>query len=173
MRTRRPGQRPHARLLPTLFDRLRDDAPQRTEEAAGSFTATRAQMRDIVQRDLGYLLNTTNRADEIDAERYPQVAASVLNYGVPSVTGAYLSEQRWSTLVAVMRRAITDFEPRLDPDALQILPLHKNDAAHHYNVLVFEIRGFIRMDPYPMAFTAHTRLDLETHQMNVRFVEGA
>lgn len=39
-------------------------------------------MREILQRDLTYLLNTTNREDEIDRTRYPEAASSTINYGV-------------------------------------------------------------------------------------------
>jgi len=172
MHERRPPRRPNTQLLPTLFDRLRDDAPQRQTESADEYTVTRAQMREIIQRDLTYLLNTNNREDEIDRKRYPAAASSTLNFGVPPVAGSYLSGHKWSDIVMIVRRAILDFEPRLIPGSLEVKPLLQENAPQRYNTLVFEIRGLVHMDPYPMAFTAQSSLDLETSRMHVRSIHA-
>lgn len=170
MSEHRTPRRPNTQLLPTLFDRLRDDAPLRQTENPTDYTVTRAQMREILQRDLTYLLNTTNREDEIDRVQYPQAAASAVNYGVPPVAGAYMSGHKWADIVKIVRRAILDFEPRLISGSLEVKPLRKDDAPMRYNMLVFEISGLIHMDPYPMAFTAQSSLDLETGRMNLRSI---
>lgn len=164
----RSPRRPNAQLLPTLFDRLRDDAPLRQTESASEYAVSRAQMREIIQRDLTYLLNTTNREDEIDRAQHPAAASSTINYGVPPVAGTYLSAHQWNDIVKIVRRAILDFEPRLIPGSLEVLPLSDEDAPTRYNMLVFEISGLIHMDPYPMAFTAQSSLDLESGRMNIR-----
>lgn len=160
-------RRPHAQLLPTLFDRLRDDEPMRGTEAPGEYTVTRAQMRQIIQRDLGFLLNTVNMNDFLDHDRDAHATASTINYGVPSLAGSYLSEHQWEEIEKHLRRAIFDFEPRLMRETLQIVPLMKDGATHRYNVLLFEIRGTVRMDPYPMAFTVQSSVDLETNRMSI------
>ncbi|MEV8471832.1 type VI secretion system baseplate subunit TssE [Ralstonia sp. UNC404CL21Col] len=168
----RAPRRPNAQLLPTLFDRLRDDAPPRQTEGPEEYTMKRTQMREIIQRDLTYLLNTTNREDEIERVQYPEAAASAINYGVPPVAGSYMSGHKWADIVKIVRRAILDFEPRLIPGSLEVNPLRKEDAPMRYNMLVFEISGLIHMDPYPMAFTAQSSLDLETGRMNVRSIHA-
>ncbi|WP_211460493.1 type VI secretion system baseplate subunit TssE [Collimonas silvisoli] len=162
-----PAVRPYAHLLPTLFDRLRDDAPLRKNEGPGEYTVSRQQMREIVQRDLAYLLNTANIEDLIDRESHPEAAASTVNFGIPALAGSYLSEGKWAHIEKLIRRAIADFEPRLVPDALQVMPLMKDSASHQYNVLLFEIRGLIRMDPYPMEFMVQSSVDLETNRMSI------
>ncbi|WP_211462538.1 type VI secretion system baseplate subunit TssE [Collimonas silvisoli] len=159
--------RPYAHLLPTLFDRLRDDAPLRNVEAPGEYTVSRQQMREIVQRDLAYLLNTGNMEDLIDRKRHPEAAASTVNFGLPALAGGYLSEGKWANIESLIRRAIADFEPRLIPASLQVTPLMKDGSSNHYNVLLFEIRGQIRMDPYPMAFMVQSAVDLETNRMSI------
>jgi hypothetical protein len=40
-------------------------------------------------------------------------------------------------------------------------------ADSHYNVLSFEVRGMIQIDPYPLQFIVQSSLDLETSQVNV------
>ncbi|MFM0340895.1 type VI secretion system baseplate subunit TssE [Paraburkholderia fungorum] len=160
-------RRANMRLLPTLLDRLRDDAPLRQNEAPAEYTVTRAQMRDILQRDLAFLLNTTSIEDQIDRERYPYAAASTVNFGVPPLAGAFMASRKWSEIEQIIRRAIREFEPRLVPRTLSVVPLSAMDADSHYNVLSFEVRGMIQMDPYPLQFIVQSSLDLETSQVNV------
>lgn len=153
---------------PTLLDRLRDDAPQRQREAPGEYAVTRAQMRDIVQRDLAYLLNTINLEEKIDRSRYPLVAASTVNYGVPSLAGKFMATRQWADIEEIITQAIRDFEPRIVPESLSVSPLADKDGEVQYNALAFEVRGMISMDPYPMEFLVQSSLDLETSQLNVR-----
>jgi type VI secretion system protein ImpF len=160
-------RRANTHLLPTLLDRLRDDAPQRQTEAPGEYTVARLQMRDIIQRDLAFLLNTTSIEDLIDRVRYPHAAASSVNFGVPPLAGAFTATRRWEEIERIIRRAIGEFEPRLIPETLAVAPLAGIDAKVHYNVLAFEVRGMIRMDPYPLEFMVQSSLDLETSQVNV------
>jgi type VI secretion system protein ImpF len=160
-------RRANAHLLPTLLDRLRDDAPQRETEAPNEYAVTRAQMRDIVQRDLAFLLNTTSIEDLIDRKRHPHAASSTVNFGVPALAGAFTATRKWEDIEKIIRTAISEFEPRLISDSLSIAPLAGVDADVHYNVLAFEIRCMIRMDPYPLEFMVQSSLDLETSQLNV------
>lgn len=159
------AKRGERRYLPTLFDRLCDEAPSETMEAPEAYASSRAQMRQIIQRDLALLLNTTDQSDLIDSARYPEAAKSTINYGVPALAGGYLSEKKWTDIEAMIRRAILRFEPRLLPETLIVRPLHKEHAAAHYNVLTFEISGHIQMQPYPLEFTVQSQVDLETNRI--------
>lgn len=158
----RPPLRPEHQLMPTLFDRLRDDAPGQQVESADVYAVNRTRMREIIERDLGYLLNTTNREHEVARERYPAVASSTLNYGVPPIAGGHVSDRKWADIVGIIKRAIEDFEPRLIPDSLLIAPLSEGVAHQTHNLLHFEISGMVHMIPYPVAFTSQSSLDLES-----------
>ena len=49
-----------------------------------------------------------------------------------------------------------------------VVPLMKEgSAAGEYNVLLFEIRALINLQPYPLAFTVQSAVDLETNRMCV------
>ncbi|QGZ64550.1 type VI secretion system baseplate subunit TssE [Paraburkholderia acidisoli] len=159
-------RRANAYLMPTLIDRLADTAPHRQHEAPDEYAMTRSQMRDIVQRDLAYLLNTTSLDDLLDRERYPEAAASTINYGVPALAGTFVASRNWADIEQIIRRAILDFEPRLIPGHLMVVPMPGGEAAS-YNNVSFEIRGMIQMDPYPLEFMVQSTLDLETSQLNV------
>lgn len=161
------AQRRRNEYLPTLFHRLMDDAPQQRKEAPSAYAPTRRQIRDMVQRDLVYLLNTANQQDRIDVYRHPAVVSATVNYGVPPLTGGYASEQRWAQVEQAIRIAILRFEPRIAPQSLQVRPLVHGDDRAHYNVLVFEISGLLHLEPYPLEFTVQSSVDLETQQMTL------
>ncbi|MBN3815723.1 type VI secretion system baseplate subunit TssE [Paraburkholderia sp. Se-20369] len=160
-------RRANTHLLPTLLDRLRDDAPHRTTEAPEDYAVTRTQMRDIVQRDLAFLLNTTNMEDLIDRERHPHAAASTVNFGVPPLAGMFIASRKWADIERTVRRAIRNFEPRLIPDTLVVSPREAAGADCPHNVLMFEVRGMIEMDPYPLEFMVQSSLDLETSRLSM------
>lgn len=156
------------RYLPTLFDRLCDDTPGEEAEAPEAYAGDRNRMRQIVQRDLALLLNTTDQSDLLDAARYPQACRSTINYGVPALAGGYLSEKKWADIEAMIRHAILTFEPRLMPQTLVVRPLIKAHAVAHYNVLTFEISGHIHMQPYPLEFMVQSNVDLETNRIELQ-----
>jgi type VI secretion system protein ImpF len=160
--------RPNAHLLPTLFDRLRDEAPSQASELPSAYTVSASQMRDIVQRDIGFLLNTTNAEDLIDRKRHAEAASSTVNFGVPPLAGSYLSERRWTDIERIIRLAVLRYEPRLIPASVSVVPLMKEEGgAGACNVLLFEIRALIDVQPYPLAFTVQSAVDLETNRMSV------
>jgi type VI secretion system protein ImpF len=162
------SRRAEPRYLPTLFDRLLDDAPSEKSESPDAYTPGRAQMRSILQRDLAHLLNSTNQSDLIDSNLYPAAAASTINFGVPPLAGGYLSEKRWIDIEIMIREAIRRFEPRLIPHTLVVKPMDKNQNAGRYNVLSFEISGLVQMQPYPMEFTVQSTVDLETNRIDLQ-----
>lgn len=157
-----------AAYLPTLFDRLCDDAPSERSESPDAYVASRGRMREIVLRDLSLLLNTTDHSETVSARDYPLAASSCVNYGVPPLAGGYLSDKRWGDIERMIRTAITRFEPRLMTDTLQVRPLVHGRPRHSYNVLTFEISGHILMHPYPIEFTVQSAVDLENSRIELR-----
>lgn len=143
-------QRPASHLLPTLFDRLCDDTPNQKRDH--DISVSPVQLKEIILRDLSFLLNTVSHEDDIDAARYPHAAASVLNYGLPPLAGSFLYEHKWDDIRRAILRTITRFEPRLKASTLQIIPLQDERRQSGHNTLQFEIRGEILTQPYPTAF---------------------
>jgi type VI secretion system protein ImpF len=152
--------------LPSLFDRLLDDAPSQPRERPDAYAPDSETMRRLVRRDLSLLLNTTSLDDEIDATRYPAAAASVINYGIAPLSGSFLADRRWEDIEKQVRTAIARFEPRLIPESLKIVPDLGADAAR-YNKLTFAIHGLMYWSPYPFEFQIQSTFDFETN--NVTF----
>ena len=153
-------------LLPTLLDRLIDDEPHEKWELPQNYAVNQSRMREILQRDLSWLLNTTNLGSEVDRAETPELASSVLNYGVPPFSGKYILDRNWGRVEQIIRQVLLDFEPRLLPDTVSVTPLAEKDSDANYNVLSFQISGLVYMQPYPMEFLVQSSLDLETNRLS-------
>jgi len=158
---------PHRQAyMPSLIDRLLDDAPGRRSERPDAYAPDSAGMRRIIQRDLNLLLNTTSLDDELDTARYPAVAASVINYGISALSGSYLTDRNWETVEKMIRTAIVRFEPRLLPESLRIRLLNSKDPVR-YNKLMFEIHGLMHWSPYPLEFRIQSAFDIEMNYITL------
>jgi len=79
------------RLQPSLLDRLTDDEREHKQESRDKRVLSPARLRECVRRDLTWLLNTTHLAALEDLDAHPEVARSVLNYGMPDLAGRTVS----------------------------------------------------------------------------------
>ncbi len=113
-------------------------------------------------RDLTFLLNATNLDRNIDRARFAYAGSSSLNYGVPSLAGVFAASRGWPEIEHVIRRAIVEFEPRLMPNTLEIIPMQDESELGNYNVIIFEVSGLIRTPTYPLEFRAHSVISIET-----------
>ncbi len=52
-------------------------------------SVTPVQLKEIIRRDSFLFVITISHEGDIDARRYPQAAASVLNYGLPPLAGSF------------------------------------------------------------------------------------
>ncbi len=159
------------RLQPALLDRLTDDAPGQRTEADDRRVMSKSQLRQAVLRDLGWLFNASQpNADW--AERYPALASSVLNFGLPPLSGQRVSKLDVTQLERAIRRAILDFEPRILPQTLSVHALESDSVLDMHNMIDFEIRGHLWAQPVPLEILLRTKLDLEAGQVEVREAGG-
>lgn len=156
------------RLQPALLDRLSDDAAAQKLEPREARVITRQRLRDAVIRDLRWLFNATRPHQDIDWESLPHARRSVLNFGLPALSGETASTFDIGRLESQIRRAIVDFEPRIDPATLRVRALALRDALDHHNQIQFEIRGQLWAQPAPLEMLLRTDVDLETGQVDVR-----
>ena len=155
------------RLQPALLDRLTDDRPEDRKEAESHRVMSKSQLREAVLRDLGALFNSVQPLGEA-AEPYPMLADSVLNFGLPPLSGQLASRLDVSVLEATIRQAIVRFEPRILPDTLQVRAHESVTVLDTHNVIEFEIRGHLWSQPVPLEILLRTQLDLEAGQVEVR-----
>ena len=156
------------RLQPALLDRLTDHAPQSRVEAEDSRVMNKAQIREAVLRDLSWLLNSVQPLGKAVAAQYPQAAASVLNYGLPAMSGQLASRIDVTLLERTIKQAILRFEPRVMEDSLEVKALETTSVLDTHNVIEFEIHGFMWAQPVPLELLLRTQVDLEAGQVEVR-----
>jgi type VI secretion system protein ImpF len=150
----------HEQLQPSLLDRLIDDEPDKSRESNDKRIISMRRLRQAVLRDLAWLLNTVHLASTDDLDAYPDVAHSVLNYGVSELSGQLVSSLDSTRIEQALRQAILDFEPRILPQSLHIRTL-KAPAEERHNRLVFEIEGQLWAIPTPSHLLLRTEIDLD------------
>jgi type VI secretion system protein ImpF len=154
------------RLQPSLLDRLTDLEPHNGVESAEQRVLSQKALRRAVVRDLEWLLNTS-RYDAVGSlDGFTEVARSVLNYGVPDISGSLASSVVLRTLEREISNAITIYEPRIDGRSLVVTGVLADDRQPGSAVL-FEISAEIWGQPGPLHLMLRTEIDLETGQVSV------
>ncbi len=150
------------RLQPALLDRLADDEPEKRQEALQNSVVSKARLKRTVLRDLAWLLNTTAYDTTGQLDLYPEVRRSVVNYGIPVLSGKNYSGVDWRGLERQIHEAILNFEPRILPDSLRVRAIIPTDPQGNHNLLQFELRGELWSMPFPVELLLRSELDLET-----------
>lgn len=153
------------RLQPSLLDRLTDDAPADTREARDSRVIDVRRLREIVQRDLSWLLNTYNNDILIDSVLYPNAARSVLKYGIEEVSGDFSTDERAEAIRRSIRQAIETFEPRIRKGSVEVQLVQPE--ASRQTVIAFDIRADMWAEPIPLELYLRSEVDLTTGDVNV------
>jgi type VI secretion system protein ImpF len=161
------------RLQPALLDRLTDDAPHERQEASDRRVMSKSALRQAVLRDLSWLFNATQPLPPSQQEQHPMIAESVLNYGLPALSGQLVSKVDINQLERTIRQAILRFEPRLLPESLKVVALEATHVLDTHNMIEFEIRGHLWAQPVPLEVLLRTKLDLEAGQVEVRDASSA
>jgi type VI secretion system protein ImpF len=150
------------RLQPTLLDRLTDDRPTQAKDTVGELVISRRQLRQIILRDLAWLLNATKAESEMDFSFNDDAKRSTINYGLPAFSGRRASDVKLGELELEIKDAIALFEPRIVPSTLQVTAEGETDSMSAHNLVVFQIRGQIWATPYPIEMLLKSSMDLET-----------
>ena len=124
------------------------------------------RLRAAVLRDLAWLLNTGHLETTDDLDDYPNVRDSVLNYGMPDLSGATVAGTETARLEKAVREAIIKFEPRINSRTLKVA-VNVDNLRMSRNAMTFEIEGELWARPTPLALFLKTELDLETGDVAV------
>ena len=172
------------RLNPTLFDKLITDSrivsivddsgespAQSSSQAPTFYTLSTLErfnetaLRATVRRELAWLLNTTNLDAAEDLSTYPPVQTSVLNYGMPDLTGRASTGKAVRDRSEQIRRAILIYEPRMDPEKVEV---EARSTVEKDNAVTFVIRGDVTsaVKAMPVQFVAD--VEVETGEAVVR-----
>jgi len=152
-------------LQPSLLDRLTDNSPGEIKESARDQIIDIRQLRDIVLRDLGWILNTVNQEGDVDEDTYPFSAGSTLNYGITDIAGKKAAEARPYELERMIHKSIERFEPRIVAGSLEVKLSTTVEGTH--SRILFNIHAEIWAQPVPVEVFMRTELDLASGDMSV------
>lgn len=129
-------------VVPSLLDRLTDEAPKQPADAPITGEESIRRYRLAVQRDVEQLLNTRRTIVPVSSA-FREVRNSVHEYGLPDILSIVPgSTEGRKQLVQNIRDTITRFEPRLS--GVQV-KLAEHDQARAPQVR-FIIEGSLRME---------------------------
>jgi type VI secretion system protein ImpF len=159
------------RLQPSLLDRLTDDEPGKIQESREMRDFSLTRLRETVLRDLAWLLNTTNLASAQGLDAYPEVVTSVLNYGIPDLSGKTVFGTDGAALERALRMAIANFEPRILRQTLNVR-LNVNESQMSHNAMTFFIEGDLWAQPTPLRLYLKTEIDLDLGDVKISSQAG-
>jgi type VI secretion system protein ImpF len=176
------------RLQPSLLDRLTDNDSRNSSETLDARVLSRQQLRAAVLRDLSWLFNANRpepsrrtgkvtRPKQVEADlqmwkRAPLAQRSVLNYGMPSLSGESVGKLDLHAVSEDIKQAILDFEPRIDPATLEVETKIDGSIRAHHNQLKLIIRGLMWNQPVPLELLLSAAVDVETGQASVQDMRG-
>lgn len=135
-------------LLPSVLDRLLDEAPW-SDAAADGYGRRLADLHESLQRDLQDLLNTRRRAVGGPPPAGPD---SLISYGLPDFTAMNLvTGAGKEKLRLLLEETIQRCETRLN--RVRVVLLDEGEPLEHS--LRFRIEGLLRVEPAePVAFAS-------------------
>jgi type VI secretion system protein ImpF len=122
------------------------------------------KLRECVLRDLGWLFNSLSLESAQDLDAVPEVASSVLNYGLPSFAGRMASSIDPMESAERLRRAVELFEPRLSSVRVRPQPPTEQDND---GTLEFTIEAQLWGYPASQQLELHTKIDTMTGDIAV------
>lgn len=148
------------RLQLSLLDRLSDDEPEKLSESRDKRVISVSRLKQLVQRDLAWLLNCVAASANYDLTDFPEVAKSTFNYGILDLSGATSMSLSAKHIERELIKSVKNFEPRIIPKTLKIkISLAKQEMSN--NTLSFEISGDLWAQPLPLQLFLKTEVDIE------------
>lgn len=130
-----------ARFLPTLFDRLSDEAPHQPVEGRTQRLYSLADYTASLVRDLETLVNTRQNMRPRSLDAFPQLRGSLLEYGLPDFTSKGLLNPQDRTQIRLqLKQAIETGDRRFRQVRVQLL-----DSLTQQRQLTFRVDALLRL----------------------------
>jgi type VI secretion system protein ImpF len=141
------------------------NVPNTTAESPERRFLSMRKLREYVCRDLAALLNSMSLEQAVDLARYPQVATSVLNFGMRSLAGRTAASVDALQTAASIEQVIRRFEPRLTH--VHVTLDAGRDGAVEGHQLAFRIEAQLWGQPAPQNLVLRTQIDVDTGDVSV------
>ena len=153
----------------TLLDRLIDRDP----DMSGDRHMTRAdsirEYKQALQRDLEWLMNA-RRADDPDPGRFPELARSVMHFGLPDLTSLSRdSGESLARLAVFIEQALAIYEPRLANVKVSVAPQEDVPLAD----VRIQVEAVLRLEPSPERISFDTVMHKGNGDLEVATIRDA
>lgn len=148
------------RLQLSLLDRLTDDEPEKKSEQRDKRVISVARLKELVLRDLGWLLNSVAAEASMDLKAYKEVQSSTLNFGIPDLSGLVASSLNTLALEREIVKCIKQYEPRIIASSLLVKVIFQREEMSG-NTLSFEINADLWAQPIPLQLFLQTEVDID------------
>lgn len=160
----------YVRYLPSLMDRLTDLQPDRRLEAPRPQALSFQEYRAGFQRDLLRLLSYGLQPERREFDGYPEVQASVLNYGMPNLLGMADLAMKPMFVEQQIREAIMRFEPRVNRETLRVR-VTRVDVPGDSAMRNLEIEIIAELWAKPYSENVYILTSVDLHKANVQVKE--
>ena len=144
----------------SVLDRLLDYDPNLSQDPPKSQSASLAELKQAVRRDLEWLLNTRCHLNDDGLE---EATRSVAFYGLPDFTSVSAkSAGERDRMIKSIEAAIGNFEPRFSGLKVSLEPISNVDRA-----LKFKIEATLEIEPTPEPIVFDTVLQLGSGNFSV------
>lgn len=130
-------------------------------------TLSREVYLEAVKQDLVRLLNTVQLGCFINFKASPEVAASTLNFGVPSFAGLTMAEDRQQHFRQQLKHILIQFEPRLIPSSITVELTERAHPTDQCDRFAFRIQADVDMLPAPLHLTLASVIDVSNDRLSV------
>ena len=148
-------------VVPSLLDRLLDDAPSVSQEPAQRRVQNVSELKKSVARDLEELLNTRREVLQESPTEFTELTHSLVMYGLPDFTSFnLLSHQDRNRVRRALEQTIAVFEPRLRHVRVVL-----DEPRHNDRALRFRVEALLHVEPAsePVRFDAVLRLNTQEY----------
>jgi type VI secretion system protein ImpF len=151
-------------LVPSVLDRLIDYEPTLTREPPKSRGQVLRDLKQSIRRDLENLLNTRRRCKSWP-ENFDELELSLVNYGIPDMTGAALgSAAGRDKFREDCQTVLRLFEPRFTRVAVEML----GNVEPLDRTLRFRINAMLHAEPAPEPIVFDSALQPVTGNVAVK-----
>jgi type VI secretion system protein ImpF len=124
-----------------------------------------ADLRQVIQRDIVWLLNDIQFEAAVPLDDYPEVRTSVLNQGLPELTGRSLDSDTIARRAEEITAALRAFEQRLRPETIHVV--FDTSRIETENKLHFAVTGEMRNALEESWVQFKTTVDLDDGRVEV------
>jgi len=148
-------------VAPSLLDRLTDFEPKNKKESAHAAHISPRRMREILKRDISWLLATIRLEELVDLEKHDAIRSSVLNYGVRDMSGVPEQNINPHEVQETIRGALCKYEPRFDPSTVHVQLLDPSELETR-GLVKMRITGQLLMPGYEELIHLEAKINFET-----------